>query len=134
MDRLERGERPGAEQREVGPERRIEMGLAAALCIDEDHSAPLCQPQRHETVVGSLETLDLAGAAGRDQPAGQVIGPGVVWAGQERPRERAGALGANLGPAVPADIVEGGEPAVAAAHRDDVHAGDAPRQVARRRL
>ena len=108
----------------------VEVELGRAVERDEDDAGPLVDRQRqqpHGRLVDRAERL-LAVHAG--QAAGEVVGPGVVGAGEATGRP--GALGHELATAVPAGVHDGAQRAVALARDDDRRADRVDRLVAAR--
>ena len=124
---------------EVGcivPHLRLEAGehvphrRRLGIEVDEDEAEHGLQADLGQREIGLVETLHLFAVARGAQPAFQVVGPGVVGAGDDG--LEVAPAGEQFVGAVLADVVEGAQFPVVAAHDKHVLAADVLGQVVAR--
>ena len=116
------------ERREVGRQRTetgIDVDLDAlarlhGLGPHEQHAVALRRRQPHQAVAGEIDAGEAHLVGGAQKPAGEIVGPAVIGAG-EGPRVAAALRHRRA--AMAADVGEGHHPPVGAAGHQHRHAG-----------
>src|SRR2546425_2889081 len=101
--------------------------------VDEQEAVPALEPHAVQTVLGPVEVAGVLHVGGDAQPAVEPVRPGVVGA-EEVLQTGAGGLRDQARAAVPADVVEGVDPAIRVPHDDDALAAHRARQEVARLL